>query len=278
MKTLYLFLIIAAITLNTGHTFAQRGHQNRDNDRGKYHQRECRINDLTDEQQEQIKAEHVKFSKETLADKNKLNELRAKKRTIETTEPYNAKEMNKLLSEMNTLSANIHKKKIRHHQNIKSFLTDEQIISWESKAKGQCNQPFGMARGNKPHMHQKMEGKNKHHGNRHPEGKGRAMVDDELKQMIKDSHMAYQKEAQPLENKLNELNAQLKTATTGKNIDLKKADKLVDEQSQIRLELAKLKAQSKASVYAQLSDEQKVMFGRHPKMGRGMHTNGRCFN
>jgi len=259
MKNTY--LIIALLCFGLTGSMAQKRQSANFNNCNDQNRRNCVLNDLSEEQKDKMQAEKTSFFKETQQDKNQLGELKARLKTVSTTEPVDQKELNSILSEMNTISTSMHKKRIRHMQNIKSFLSDEQVLAFESR-KGKPGSEMGFGRHNNGHHGRKGQmGQNRGKHNQ----KGRMMrnnscLSEELREQMKAVHTDLLKKQQPLNNKLNELNAQLKTQTSGKNIDLKKVDKIIDQQAELKLELAKLKASTMMDLRASLNDEQKVWF------------------
>jgi Spy/CpxP family protein refolding chaperone len=270
MKNRSLVLVILCLTLSGVN--AQKHQGKRFNDCPNNGSKNCLIDDLSTEQKEKLKAEKVKFMGETQDEKNKLGELKAKIRTLSTSEPIDQKQIKKTLEEMNSIHASLEKKRIRHQQTMKSFLSDEQVILFESKAqrrsKGEyARQKKGMRHGQR-HQGQMGQGhKRKHHGGQGKmQQQNKSMMSDELKEQMKASHLAMKKSMQPLENKLAELNAQLKSQTTGKNIDLKKIDNIIDQKASVRLEMAQIKSDMMLDMRGQLTDEQKIWFdSRHRK-------------
>lgn len=298
MKNRY-YLALALIAITIGSVTAQRNKGFRQsncpvNSPNQY----CIIDDLTDEQQDKMNAERVKFQKDVQADRNRLGELQAKRRTIETTEPIDQQGLDNIMAEMNKVNTAIQKKRIRHQQTVKSFLTDDQAVAYDSFNgkrgpkngmgpnqgrnfnKGQCdnkalsggrgqgynNQP-GYGRGNGPVQG---KGNGKGYGRGYGSANSPAMLSDEMQQTIKQAHIDLLKQQQPLTNQLNELDAQLKTMTSGKSVDLKKVDQLIDKQAALRLDIAKLRSSKMQAIRSQMSDEEKIWFDRH-HMNRGRH-------
>lgn len=271
MKNRYLTLAIVMIITFTSVT-AQQTHKNGYGSPTNF-QKECRIDNLSDVQKENLKTERVKFHKEIQAEKNKLGELLAKKRTVETTDPLNLKNLNKLLAEISTVKTSMAKKHLRHLQTIKSQLTDEQLITFEQQSgkRGmkmqQCSgNNIYQVKGNRQNRRghgQRNYKSNKNDGRRHGNGRiADCEFSDELKDQFKAARLELMQQQQPLNNQLNELKAQYKTITYGKSIDLKKADENLDEQGVIQLKIAKLHSQHKMEIRSQLSDEEKIWFDK----------------
>nr|WP_319398457.1 periplasmic heavy metal sensor [uncultured Carboxylicivirga sp.] len=262
----------------------------------------CILQDLTQEQQDKVNELRVTFFQKTQAQHNELNELHAKKRTLETTEPLNKEALYDCLASINTIQTQLQKERIRHDQDVKANLTDDQIVLFDARRKG----PNGsMAHGNKQMRNgkgqrqcvgcngkemnrgngqrSKGQGMNKGNGQgqgrnacpRIGQGQGKGLaalnLNDEQKAFMESSRLELLKKEQGFKNQLNELNAQLKTQTTGKNIDLKKVDKIITEQGKIRLQLAQIKADHRIEVRSQLTDEQKMAFDTRGFQHKGRH-------
>ncbi len=249
--------------------------------------------DLSQDQKDQLKAKQTSYKMAIKSNKNQLNELMARKRTLETTDPVDAKALYKCLASINELKSEMQKQSIRHQQDVKSVLTDEQVLAFESKKgngykKGQsCDGP-GQYQGNKKgnkrgrgHQYGQGSGKGqgqgtangKRGGNKGQRKNGRFeklnLTEDQMAFMEK-SRLDFMKTQQGLMNQLNELSAKLKTSTTGKAVDLKNIDKIIDQQSKIKLQMAQKKADHIIEVREQLTDEQKLMLDTKHSRGRRM--------
>jgi len=95
------------------------------------------------------------------------------------------------------------------------------------------------------------------------------MTEDQ-KAKMKDLHVAFYKEVQPLRNQLGELKARQKTLSTLDNPDMKAINANIDEITKVMNQLMKSRAAFRQKVRALLTDEQKVWFDSHP-----MHKNHR---
>ncbi|WP_430809374.1 MULTISPECIES: hypothetical protein [unclassified Carboxylicivirga] len=260
-----------------------------------FENRNCRIDNLSDEQESKINQERISFQKSVQQQHNRLGELRAQKRSIETTTPLNKEALNKVLTEINSINTNIQKKRVRHHQTIKSFLNEEQGIAFDSRRQRQdagCYYGEGMrsgagkGHGMRPGKGRRGSGNGMNgsgygqQGKAYQQGRGNGdgwrqqgtpMVSDEVRENLRALHLSMMKETQPLNNRLNELKAQQRTLTSGETVDLKKVDKNIDEQAAIKLKIAKLHAAKRSEMRAQLGDEEQLMFDRH----RGQHAHHR---
>jgi Spy/CpxP family protein refolding chaperone len=93
---------------------------------------------------------------------------------------------------------------------------------------------------------------------------------DEQETKIEALRLAFIKEVTPIHNDIEVKQAMLKAASTGDDADIKKANQLIDEISQLKASMAKKKLAHRQEVRKLLSDEQKVIFDS--KAGKGkMH-------
>jgi len=91
---------------------------------------------------------------------------------------------------------------------------------------------------------------------------------EEQNAQIKKLHLENEKANLPIENNINELEAKLKTATTGDNTSFDLASKLVDEITALRGKLMKNNLKTRLDIRKLLTDEQKIVFDKHPMMDR----------
>jgi Spy/CpxP family protein refolding chaperone len=289
------YLIAACVILaSVASASAQRMHKRDNCSSMNTPRQECRIDNLNDEQKENLKNERIKFQSDIQTEKNQLGELMAKKRTLETTEPINQNNLDKVLTEINAVKTSMAKKRARHQQAVKSYLTDEQVLTFNQfgnrqgmgKHQGRNNgfacqskgrNAYGKGQGN---MNGKGQGNKKGgRGQGNFQGQGRrgqgdgkyanSILSDELQAEFKSARLELMKQQQPLNNQLNELRAQYQTLTSGKSADMKKVDKNLDQQANIQLQLAKNQSKHKLAVRSKLNDEQKVWFDQ--RHSRRMH-------
>jgi Spy/CpxP family protein refolding chaperone len=153
-SVLIIVLVLATITVN-----AQRGHRNNRGCNGKGNS-ECRFNGdsmgagpncqipgLTADQQKEIKKLRIAFQKEALQLKNQLAEKRARLQTLKTAEKTDLAAIDKTIDEMTAIKAQLMKKKLRHEQDVKAQLNDEQKLFFDTK--GPKNGKQGKGRGGK---------------------------------------------------------------------------------------------------------------------------------
>ena len=93
---------------------------------------DCRIPNLTDEQQQKINDLRVKHIKDVTPLKNELGEKRARMRTLQSAEKPDLNAINKLIDEMAAVRAQIQKKAAAHKVEVASLLTDAQKVCFNA--------------------------------------------------------------------------------------------------------------------------------------------------
>ena len=88
--------------------------------------------DLTEEQVEKMKALRLKNQKKSLKVKNELGEKKAKYKTLATDDKVDMKAVNKVIDDIAKLIAKQMKLKAAYHQAIRSELTDNQRIRFDT--------------------------------------------------------------------------------------------------------------------------------------------------
>ena len=104
-------------------------------------------NFFTEEQKEQMKELRMETVKKVKPLKNELDELMARQQTLTTADKADLKAINKNIDEMSDLKADIAKIMAAQHQQIRSLLTEEQLVKFDSM-KGKRGHRQGMERGN----------------------------------------------------------------------------------------------------------------------------------
>ena len=94
---------------------------------------DCRIPNLTDEQQQKINDLRVKHIKDVTPLKNELGEKKARMRTLQSAEKPDLNAINKLIDEMAAVRAQIQKKAAAHRVEVASLLTDEQKVFFNAR-------------------------------------------------------------------------------------------------------------------------------------------------
>ncbi|MGE0090380.1 MAG: Spy/CpxP family protein refolding chaperone [Bacteroidales bacterium] len=140
-------LALALLMFIGSDMFAQRGNRNNNFDRepGAY----CsNIPDLTPEQETKIEALRVDHLKKRTDYRNQMNELRAKKQTLMTTDKSDLNAINGIIDQMTGLQNKMMKERAKHNQDIRGLLTDSQKVYFDSHtAMGKGNRSNGNMRG-----------------------------------------------------------------------------------------------------------------------------------
>jgi Spy/CpxP family protein refolding chaperone len=93
---------------------------------------------------------------------------------------------------------------------------------------------------------------------------------DEQKDAFKKSHLAMQKELQPLQNQLAEAKVHQRTLETSEKIDMDAVNKNIEKIGALKVQIEKIETKYRLDMRAQLTDEQRIMFDAHgPKMMDG---------
>lgn len=137
MKTLVIFLALFGLTALT---FAQQGNQ-KNNDQRMEKMREIRQNrnmqlgipDLSDQQKEQIQDIRLNTRKEMMPLQNRMREKAARLKTLRTAEKADMNAINSVVDEMSSLRAEIMKVRLASEQEIRSLLTDDQRVIFDSR-------------------------------------------------------------------------------------------------------------------------------------------------
>lgn len=134
-----LVLLVAVFAANN--VFAQqmqRFYNNQNGNRMMLHQntdqrgmRMAGLN-LSEEQQTKLVELRNKNMKEMLPIRNELQEKRAHLRTLTTAENINQKEIDKVVDEITALTSKQLKTRIAHQQEVRSILTDDQRVLFDS--------------------------------------------------------------------------------------------------------------------------------------------------
>jgi len=101
---------------------------------------------------------------------------------------------------------------------------------------------------------------------------GLNLTEDQQTQM-KSMRLNVQKEMLPLRNKLGENMAKMRTLRTADNADMKAINKLIDNNSDLRSSMAKVRAANHQEVRKMLTEEQRIMFdSREFRRGGNSHS------
>jgi Spy/CpxP family protein refolding chaperone len=101
------------------------------------------------------------------------------------------------------------------------------------------------------------------------------ILTDEQKAKMKELRLALHKETLPLKNQLNELKAKQQTLATADKADMKAINANIDEITKVQNQLMKAKSANLQQIRALLTDEQKMIFDTHKKMGGKGHKEGK---
>jgi len=104
------------------------------------------IPDLSDAQKDTIKAIHLDTKRQVLPLKNELDEQRAHMKTLSTAANVDIAQIDAQIDKMSATQAEIMKLKAREKQQVRSQLTDDQRIVFDTM-KPQMKQPFKMKGG-----------------------------------------------------------------------------------------------------------------------------------
>ena len=99
------------------------------------------------------------------------------------------------------------------------------------------------------------------------------LLTDEQKEIFKEIRLKVLKESKPLQDKLRELKAHHQTLVTADEPNMNEIYASIDKMSEVKSELAKIKAKSRVEMASHLTDEQKILMAQHRGMKEGMgHT------
>lgn len=101
------------------------------------------IPDLTDEQEEQIKALKLAKDKDNVSISNQLAEKRARLTTLKAVDKADMSAINKTIDEISTLQAQQMKADAAYHVKVRALLTDEQKVAFDSKRNRTFHYSFG---------------------------------------------------------------------------------------------------------------------------------------
>ncbi len=106
---------------------------------------------LTDAQQEQVKALHLEMAKTTLTNKNRINELEAKLTTATSQDKVDQKEVDGIVSEMFDLKEANFKEHLQTRNEVRALLSDEQKVMFDVRHAKRRNGKGMQARGHRRH-------------------------------------------------------------------------------------------------------------------------------
>jgi Spy/CpxP family protein refolding chaperone len=88
--------------------------------------------DLTDKQKEQVQEIHLNGQQAMLPIRNQLREEMARLRTLTTSENYDQDAVQKTIQTIADLRADMMLEQVSHHQEVRSVLTEEQRIKFDT--------------------------------------------------------------------------------------------------------------------------------------------------
>lgn len=107
------------------------------------HQKNIYQTFFTVEQQETMKALRLETAKKVKPLKNELRELMAHKQTLITAENADLKAINKNIDKISGTKTEIAKIMASQHQQIRSLLTDEQLLRFDTRKNNRGKRPGG---------------------------------------------------------------------------------------------------------------------------------------
>jgi len=158
MKVAQLFFITLLIISFATSTYAQQEGMGLEKKQFKEHYGRLNIPDLTDEQKEKIKSLRTANIKEMTNKRNTIEELKAKLKTLQTADKPNMNEINSKIDEISIIKTKMAKKRTAIQQNVRSLLTDEQRVIFDSRPMGERGEKGrGSGRNEKRHRNGKRE-------------------------------------------------------------------------------------------------------------------------
>lgn len=107
---------------------------------------------------------------------------------------------------------------------------------------------------------QRSGGNGQGNGNRQGDYAQELNLTEDQQAQMQSMRLNVQKELLPLRNKLGENMAKMRTLRTAENADMKAINKLIDDNSDLRGNIAKLQAANHQEVRKMLTEEQRIMF------------------
>lgn len=142
MKTRIVSILMVTMFLISSVAIAQPGNQgkkwNQNHDREKMTQKRFAENKgmhgnfFTEEQKETMKGMRLELAKKVKPLKNELRELMAHQQTLTTEDKADLKAINKNIDKMSNAKTEIAKIMAAQHQQVRSLLSEEQLIKFDS--------------------------------------------------------------------------------------------------------------------------------------------------
>ncbi len=89
--------------------------------------------DLTEAQEEQVQALRLEQMEKSTQHRNQMDELRARKRTLMTTDGDNSEALNEVIDAMSELRNERMKASVNHRQAVRELLTEEQRVIFDNQ-------------------------------------------------------------------------------------------------------------------------------------------------
>ena len=100
-------------------------------------------------------------------------------------------------------------------------------------------------------------------------------ITDAQKSQITKLYTESMKEMLPLRNELNEIKAHKRTLCTASETNINKINKQIDKQTSVKNKMMKLRAKTHQDIRNILTEDQRVFFDTHKRMGRKGHGNNK---
>ncbi len=163
-KTLAILLVVGLLSINTS-IFAQKGkNMQMGNNKAM-----CNIPNLTQEQQTKIETLKTAHMQEIINYRTQLAEKRARRNTLMTAKDVDLKAVNKVVDEMGSIKTQMQKSGAKHHNEVRTLLTDEQKVFFDNHYIQKRKNRMGQGRHGQGRHGQGMRGGN---GNINRQGRG----------------------------------------------------------------------------------------------------------
>lgn len=167
-------LVLAILMIASTNIFAQRGRNFDDRGQGFGRFDFCeRIPDLTEDQEQKIEALRVVHLKEMTSFRNQMDELRAKKRTLITSDNSNMNEINSVIDQMTDVHNKMMKASAIHRQDVRNLLTDDQKVYFDAMPRHGRGHGRGMGRAGRGNRN--FDGYGRGQGQGYGQGTGRGL-------------------------------------------------------------------------------------------------------
>lgn len=131
-KSRHITLLVVAMLLVTGSALAQPPGQGSKHGEGKCpRDRRMMIPDLTEAQKEQMKELRVELMKAVQPLRNQMGEMKARLRTLSTSDKVNMTEINRVIDDIGKMRTQMMKLRVQHRQDVRKLLTEEQRVFFD---------------------------------------------------------------------------------------------------------------------------------------------------